>query len=176
MENPLSIVQRKFLGGKESARKRNLSWEEINTVTDPVLQIILVTGLRPSEALWVIRHSRTENIPNKRTPRDGYLHTLPRSHLLKFLLSRDMEIPASHLTISNRLRRAKKDYRPHDLRRTFATRISELGVLPHVVEKMLGHKMIGMLAVYNHAEYWPERHHAQRVWDKELIRRYRMAQ
>jgi integrase len=28
----------------------------------------------------------------------------------------------------------------HDLRRTFATRLAELGVLPHVIEQLLNHR------------------------------------
>lgn len=168
-ENVLSPVQRRFIGGKENGRNRVLDWEEIAEITDPILRIILVTGLRPSEALYVARTKSSINIPNKRTPRDGYLHTLPNSHLLSCLLSVDMEIPKSHLTLSNRLRRAAETYRPHDLRRTFATRLSDLGVMPHIVEKMLGHKMTGVMAVYNHAEYWDERNAAQEMWDRKLI-------
>jgi hypothetical protein len=33
---------------------------------------------------------------------------------------------------------------------------------------MLNHKMEGVMAVYNHAEYWPERVAAQRLWDRKL--------
>lgn len=40
---------------------------------------------------------------------------------------------------------------------------------------LLGHKMQGVMAVYNHAEYWAERHAAQRVWDKKLISLWRTA-
>ncbi len=48
-------------------------------------------------------------------------------------------------------------YTPHDLRRTMATRLSDLGVMPHVIEKMLNHQMEGVMAVYNRAEYLEER-------------------
>ena len=172
-ENVLAPVERRFIGGKEKSRDRVLSWDEILGMNDPILGIILTTGLRPSEALYVARTRSTTGIPNKRTKVDGYLHDLPRSRLLAFLLRLVTRIPSSHLSLSNRLRRSQATFRPHDLRRTFATRISELGVAPHVVEKMLGHKMPGVMAIYNHADYWPERHHAQRLWDKELIRRFR---
>lgn len=41
----------------------------------------------------------------------------------------------------------------HDLRRTAKTKMSELGVAPHVSEKVLGHKLGGVLAVYDQHSY-----------------------
>ena len=169
-ENVLEPVQRRFIGGKEHSRDRVLNWQEISSLADPVLRFILLTGLRPSEAIWVLRNKKTTGIPTKRP---DYFHTLPRSHLIQYALKQQLVLPSSHLTLSNKLRRANATYRPHDLRRTFATRLSDLGVMPHVIEKLLGHKMQGVLAVYNHAEYWAERNAAQRVWDKKLISLWR---
>ncbi len=40
-------------------------------------------------------------------------------------------------------------FTPHDLRRTMRTRLAELGVSDIVAERVLGHKLQGMLAVYN---------------------------
>ncbi|HHZ7075557.1 TPA: tyrosine-type recombinase/integrase [Morganella morganii] len=45
------------------------------------------------------------------------------------------------------------DWSMHDLRRTAKTKMSELGVLPHVSEKVLGHKLGGVLSVYDQHEY-----------------------
>lgn len=39
------------------------------------------------------------------------------------------------------------------------------------VGKMLDHKLPGVMAVYNHAEYRDERYAAQRLWERELLRR-----
>jgi Phage integrase family len=48
------------------------------------------------------------------------------------------------------------DWTLHDLRRTFATRLAEMGVAPHVIERMLNH-ITGTLSplalVYNKAKY-----------------------
>lgn len=41
----------------------------------------------------------------------------------------------------------------HDLRRTVRTNLSALGVAPHVAEKVLGHKLAGMLAIYDQYDY-----------------------
>ena len=40
-------------------------------------------------------------------------------------------------------------WRAHDFRRTLVTRLSEEGVAPHITERMLGHELGGVMAVYN---------------------------
>jgi integrase len=68
----------------------------------------------------------------------------------------------------------------HDLRRTFATRLAEKGVLPHVVERLLNHRMgaisnwthglITQVAeIYNLASYMPEMREAVAKWEAKLI-------
>jgi integrase len=62
---------------------------------------------------------------------------------------------------------ALKAWRLHDIRRTVATRLSDLGVLPHVVEAILnhvsGHKA-GVAGVYNRASYAAEKSAALVLW------------
>jgi integrase len=48
----------------------------------------------------------------------------------------------------------------HDLRRTAKTKMSELRILPHVSEKVLGHKLAGVLAVYDQHDYLREQQEA----------------
>ena len=58
-------------------------------------------------------------------------------------------------------------WRIHDLRRTCATGMSSLGILPHVVEACLGHMSGakgGVAGIYNHAQYEPERREALERW------------
>jgi integrase len=62
------------------------------------------------------------------------------------------------------------DWCIHDLRRTMATRMGDLGILPHIVEKCLSHKMVGVMAVYNHQDYLPERKAAFSAWGDQLQR------
>jgi integrase len=59
-------------------------------------------------------------------------------------------------------------FTPHDLRRTMRSRLADLGVLPHVAEKILNHQLGGVLQVYDRAEYLPERAQAIDAWDKKL--------
>ncbi|WP_413653168.1 tyrosine-type recombinase/integrase [Pantoea sp. B65] len=56
----------------------------------------------------------------------------------------------------------------HDLRRTFATMMSELGCPPYVVEKMPGHQMIGVMAHYNLHAYMDDQKHWVQLWENKL--------
>ena len=59
------------------------------------------------------------------------------------------------------------DWRLHDLRRTCATGMAEIGVAPHIVEACLnhisGHKA-GVAGVYNRATYSAEKKSALQRW------------
>ena len=61
-----------------------------------------------------------------------------------------------------------KTWSLHDLRRTVATRLSELGAPPHVVEKLLGHHMAGVMARYNLHDYLDDQRHWLEVWQNHL--------
>ena len=58
-------------------------------------------------------------------------------------------------------------WRLHDIRRTVATRLGDLGVLPHVVEAILNHVggfRSGVAGVYNLARYEAEMRDALTRW------------
>ena len=61
---------------------------------------------------------------------------------------------------------------PHDLRRTVATRMAELGVQPHIIEAVLnhvsGHKS-GVAGIYNRATYDKEKREALNLWAAHLL-------
>jgi len=63
------------------------------------------------------------------------------------------------------------DWTLHDLRRTFATRLAEMGVAPHVVERLLNH-VTGSLSpialVYNKAKYLEEMREAMNTWEARV--------
>ncbi|WP_110875958.1 tyrosine-type recombinase/integrase [Franconibacter helveticus] len=58
----------------------------------------------------------------------------------------------------------------HDLRRTIATTLSGLGCPPHVIEKLLGHQMVGVMAHYNLHDYIDDQRHWLAVWQSHLER------
>ncbi len=58
-------------------------------------------------------------------------------------------------------------WRLHDLRRTLATRMGDLGVQPHIVEAILNHQSgtkAGVAGIYNRAQYRPEKRAALALW------------
>jgi integrase len=65
-----------------------------------------------------------------------------------------------------------KPWRLHDIRRTVATRMADLGVLPHVIEAVLnhisGHKA-GVAGVYNRAAYADEKRAALMLWANHVL-------
>jgi integrase len=66
---------------------------------------------------------------------------------------------------------ALKPWRLHDIRRTVATRMADLGVQPHVIEAVLnhvsGHKA-GVAGVYNRATYGAEKRRAVDTWGERI--------
>ena len=60
----------------------------------------------------------------------------------------------------------------HDLRRSAATGMAELGIQPHVIEALLnhvsGHKG-GIAGIYNRATYDKERRDALNLWAEHLL-------
>lgn len=61
-----------------------------------------------------------------------------------------------------------KQWSLHDLRRTVATRLSELGAPPHVIEKLLGHQMGGVMARYNLHDYMDDQREWLDIWQNHL--------
>lgn len=64
-------------------------------------------------------------------------------------------------------------WRLHDIRRTVATRLADLGVLPHVIEAVLnhvsGHKA-GVAGIYNRSTYATEKRDALAAWAAHVTR------
>lgn len=175
-ENPLEKVKRKTMGGKETAKDRNLSLTEIwhflcllgskthrmSKGTRWTLYGCLLTGLRASEVLALTDDGKTFTKMQRQ-------HSVPLTfHVKAWLKVRPENLPRDHRVMSQALRDLKQTFTPHDLRRTFASRLADLEVAPHVIEKMLDHQMVGVMAVYNRATYWKERTEAQHLWGEKI--------
>jgi integrase len=69
--------------------------------------------------------------------------------------------------LNGRLGGKVKAWRPHDLRRTVATRMADLGVQPHVIEAVLNHysgHRRGVAGIYNRSPYEREMRAALALW------------
>ena len=161
-----SIIRLLVLTGQRRDEVGAMRWSEVN----------------PDKALWTIPKTRTKN---------GREHTVPLSGeavaILRGVTRRDdrdlifgsREGPFSGWSkakaeLDERIAGAggeMEPWRAHDTRRTVATRMIDLGVLPHVVEAVLnhisGHKA-GVAGVYNRAVYANEKRQALEVWAERV--------
>jgi len=87
---------------------------------------------------------------------------------------KDEDLPLNRLALSRALQRhipemeITEQFTPHDLRRTLRTRLAEIGVSDIVAERVLGHKLQGIMAVYNRHSYDTEKRQALAAWEKRL--------
>ena len=149
------------------------------------LRLLLLTGQRKSEIgnlCWneVNLKDAVIVLPAERT-KNGREHTLPVSSQASALLAGikrngEFVFGIKHWVMpKERLdQRAQiQPWRLHDLRRTCATGMAELGIQPHIIEAILnhvsGHKS-GVAGIYNRAKYTGEMREALQKWADHLDR------
>lgn len=188
--SPIEGLSPDLIGGPELSRARVLTDEEIRTLWRAesahvaLLRFLLLTGQRIGEAQsarWSdVRgdrwHIPVEHSKNKK----AHWVALSREALALLRLQNETRElifgTATNTGVQAWLRRwcAREDimispaFTPHDLRRTFATRLNAIGVMPHVVERILNHTLQGVMAVYNRADYEAERVEAMQRWADEI--------
>jgi integrase len=159
-----------------------------------ITKLLILTGQRAGEVsgmhrdeidldarLWKLPSSRTKNQRPHEVPLSdaavAIIEKVPRiaSKGLLFGNDRDFAFQGFHgakFRLDAAIAKAN-DGKPipawtiHDLRRTAATGIANIGVAPHIVEAILnhisGHKA-GVAGVYNHAQYAKEKAAALALW------------
>jgi integrase len=60
-------------------------------------------------------------------------------------------------------------FRPHDARRTIVTNLADHGVGLHVLEKHLGHKLVGVMAHYQKSDWLDQQRESYEKWSKMII-------
>jgi integrase len=163
-----------------------------------IVKLLMLTGQRRDEIARLsyaeIRDARPDlptgqyqiELPGSRT-KNGKPHIVPLSGTAKEILDRFPTNERKHVFghdetngFARSYSRPKErldaragfsNWRIHDLRRTCATGMANLGVQPHVIEAVLnhisGHK-VGVAGIYNKAQYLPERRAALDLWAKHL--------
>jgi len=199
--DPAERITRKSCGGRETPRSRVLSFDELeaflhgllddlhgkrgmHVTTIAALYLCLLTAQRASEVLWIMANWQPRQtsivvpgwVAGNKGGRDNMVHLVPAARAALKLLN-GLPIPNDHRVLSHALRRIEATFTPHDLRRTLATRLSDLGVEPYIIEKILNHRMLGVMAVYNHATYLPGRKAALDLWGRKVseLRRKRLS-
>lgn len=136
-----------------------------------------VTGMRRAElsddgTTWTLPKERTKNcrahvVPLPPLARE-LIETAPTTGDLVFTTDGAHPVVVGS-KIKHRLDAAMKcpPWRIHDLRRTAATGMAEIGIMPHVIEACLNHvggAKAGVAGVYNRAAYGPEKAAALARW------------
>jgi integrase len=182
---------------KEQPRERVLSDAELKAIWNGclgddysiIIKLLLLTGCRANEVgrlRWDEVHDEQIILPGART-KNKRAHTVPLSEPAKVILAGIRRRPDRSCVFGRRQdngfsgwstakreldARAKTEHwTVHDLRRTVATRMAELGVQPHIVEAVLnhvsGHKG-GVAGVYNRAAYDKEKREALNLWAEHV--------
>jgi len=166
---------------------------DIYRVTKLALKMILLTGQRPGEVcgmawaelskdgFWNIPASRVKNSEPQRVPLcpmalDVIEQARPYSGDCGFVFQSShkpgqaVTRPALTKAVSRHWSEMgiEEKFTPHDLRRTLRTRLAEMGVNDMVAERVLGHKLQGMMAVYNQHSYDTEKRQALLKWENRL--------
>jgi integrase len=151
-----------------------------------VVKLLILTGARRAEVggmLWSeIKHG-TWTIPAERS-KNGRQHVVPlMPPALDIIKSVPQRFSRDHLfgtrspdglshwhakaDLDQRLGDSVEGWRVHDIRRTVATRMADLGVLPHVIEAVLNHQgghRAGVSGIYNRSRYEREVRAALAMW------------
>jgi integrase len=157
-----------------------------------LLKLLLLTGCRLNEVAGITRAELSDdcatwNIPGERT-KNKRPHVVPLAPLAREILNSTKPIageagfvftttgrsPVSGWSkIKRRLDEAMKipAWRLHDLRRTAATGMAEIGIAPHIVEAALNHisgAKAGVAGTYNRAAYAEEKRAALERWTSRV--------
>ena len=159
-----------------------------------IVRLLVTTGQRRSEVggmCWTelaLDRSSTWTIPGSRT-KNHLEHTLPLPPLAIDIIKTVPEVVGRDLLFGARTDRGfmswaehkraldarlgdqVKPWTLHDLRRTCATRLCDIGIEPHVVEQILNHQSghrRGIVGVYNKSKYTVAVQNAVAAWDRHL--------
>lgn len=154
------------------------------------LKLILATAQRPGEVVsleWaeINAEEKIWNLPAQKS-KNGRAHRIPLSGLALELLASlphdsNFVFPSRrnlgrHLTraaIGRALRNGRElikadPFAPHDLRRTAASRMAEMGIGRVTISKILNHTDRTITAVYDRWAYLPEMENALTAWGERL--------
>ncbi|EKO3608158.1 tyrosine-type recombinase/integrase [Vibrio metschnikovii] len=135
------------------------------------------------EKVWLLpasseeRHTKSQE--SRKVPLSDYLlallkeqrESVPSKWKLvwpQLLVDKVQEPAAVRALIKRNLPDDFERFSPHDLRRTFISRCSEMGLDIVAIEKTVGHQLPGMLRVYNHHDYLKEQLVVLQAWGEKL--------
>jgi integrase len=155
---------------------------------DKIVRLLILTGTRRQEIgdmTWDEIEDDVWTIPAERT-KNGRAHPLPLMPMAMDIIRSVPRMVTRQQLFGTRgtgfggWSRCKKDldhrcgvtdWRLHDIRRTVATRMADMGVLPHIIEAVLNHysgHRAGVAGVYNKSAYEREVRTALAKWEDHL--------
>lgn len=160
--------------------------------TKLAMKMIILTGCRPGEvvgARWDEIKDAVLTIPAERM-KGAELHRVPLTDMAIEVLEEARTLsgdspyifrsphkdsaPLTAGSLSRAVLRHRAEmgieaaFTPHDLRRTLRTGLAELGVQDVVGERIMAHKLQGILKVYNRYSYDKEKLEALSQWESRL--------
>jgi integrase len=165
-----AVVRLLMLSGQRAGEIAGLKWSEISGD-----QILL-----PAERT---KNGRAHAVPISE-PMRVIFEGRPRREGRDYVFGRRWNSPLAGWSVlkaglDQRLGPAVTDWTHHDLRRSCATHMAEIGISPHVIEAVLnhvsGHKA-GVAGIYNRADYEPQKRHALTAWASIFSKLSRAAQ
>jgi integrase len=173
-----------------AAKEITAFWTATDTLGEPfaaLLKLLLLTGCRLNEVAgmrwaelgddgqWLIPGDRTKNhrahvVPLPPQARE-LLNKVKRIEGSEYAFTTTGKSPVSGWSkLKAKIDKQMKPTTPwvlHDLRRTAATGMAEIGIAPHIVEAALNHvsgARAGVAGTYNRAAYAPEKRAALERW------------
>ncbi|MDH5938686.1 tyrosine-type recombinase/integrase [Vibrio splendidus] len=135
------------------------------------------------EMVWLLPASsedrHTKSLESRKVPLSNYLVDLLKEQREnvsirwklvwpQLTVDKVQEPAAVRALIKRNLPESFERFSPHDLRRTFISRCSEMGLDIVAIEKTVGHQLPGMLKVYNHHDYLDEQLIVLQAWGEKL--------
>lgn len=130
------------------------------------------------EGLWIVPADKSKTRKIIRRPIfkaiEPFLHRAVMTYGNVLFPGPNIKVPMTIAGANRYLGRIKDtvgfgEFTAHDFRRTLATRLSEEGVAPHVIEKMLGHELGGVLAVYNKHDWIAQQKEAYQLYAEKIF-------
>jgi len=127
--------------------------------------------------MWTIPKTRTKNKREHDVPLPALaLNLIPEGEGdLVFTTTGNTPVGIGS-KVKRRLKKSmgtKVHWQPHDLRRTAATGMADIGVAPHIIEAVLNHisgARGGVAGIYNRSKYIPEKRAALERWANHIER------
>jgi len=181
-DNPADQITARVTGYKQVDRDRVLTDKEIMLLWhDPsknarICRFLLLTGVRIGEAQkaapWAAKGTRWDipaHFSKNNDPHWVYLTDTAKAQLKAGPFENTPTAVQAWLRRWCDKRKIDPRFTPHDLRRTVSTRLNDAGVEPYVVEKLLNHRMQGVMAVFNRAEYEDQRIDAYKKLEQIIL-------